>query len=182
MIDAGACYGDTTLDFADRVGASGKVYSFEFDPQNLKVLEKNLGLNGSLSSRIINTPKALWSESYQKLPYTSAGPGSSLFSRAEASAFAETISIDDFVEQQKISKIDLIKMDIEGSEKNALMGAVKTIRAFRPKLAISIYHLKDDFIRIPQFLNDLKLGYTFFMDHFTIHNEETVLFATAAHE
>ena len=69
-------------------------------------------------------------------------------------------------------------MDIEGSELNALRGAEKTIKKFRPKLAISLYHRQDDFITIPEYLNNLNVGYNFYLDHFTIHHEETVLFAS----
>ena len=53
-------------------------------------------------------------------------------------------------------------MDIEGSELNALQGAEKTIREFRPKLAISLYHKEDDFIVIPDYLKKLNLQYEFF--------------------
>jgi hypothetical protein len=47
-------------------------------------------------------------------------------------------------------------------------------------LAISVYHKDDDFISIPNYLRNLDLGYEFFLDHFTIYGEETVLFASPA--
>jgi hypothetical protein len=40
-----------------------------------------------------------------------------------------------------------------------------------------LYHKENDLTEIPGYLNALGLGYKFFLDHFTIHNEETVLFA-----
>jgi len=70
-------------------------------------------------------------------------------------------------------------MDIEGAELDALRGAEQTLRAFKPRLAISLYHNKTDLTEIPEYLNALDLGYEFYLDHFTIHNEETVLFARA---
>jgi hypothetical protein len=72
-------------------------------------------------------------------------------------------------------------MDIEGAELPALRGAEATLRAFRPKLAIALYHRLDDFIDIPAYLDGLGLGYAFFLGHFTIHSEETVLFARPAY-
>ena len=89
----------------------------------------------------------------------------------------DTISIDDFVIERKLSRVDFIKMDIEGAELCALKGAERTIRAFKPKLAISLYHRDTDFTEIPDHLNKLGLGYKFFLDHFTVHGEETILFA-----
>jgi hypothetical protein len=75
------------------------------------------------------------------------------------------------------TRIDFIKMDIEGAELPALKGAVKTIRKFKPKLAIAIYHSWDDFTGLPAFINSLDLGYRLFIGHYTIHAEETILFA-----
>jgi len=88
-----------------------------------------------------------------------------------------TISIDDLVKVKNLPRVDIIKMDIEGAELSALKGAEQTLRAFRPRLAISLYHNESDLIEIPEFMNSLNLGYEFFLDHFSIHNEETVLFA-----
>ena len=70
-------------------------------------------------------------------------------------------------------------MDIEGAELNALKGAEETIRRFKPKLAITVYHSLNDFWEIPEWLESLGLGYKFYLRHFTIHAEETVLFASA---
>jgi hypothetical protein len=68
-------------------------------------------------------------------------------------------------------------MDIEGAELSALQGAEETIRAFKPKLALSVYHKPNDLTVIPRYLNGLGLGYEFFLDHFTVYEGETVLFA-----
>lgn len=91
-----------------------------------------------------------------------------------------TLSIDAFVDQEKLDKLDLIKMDIECAELPSLRGAVNAIRRFKPKLAISVYHNPRDLIEIPFFIRSLNekfgLNYKMFLDHFTIHGEETVLF------
>lgn len=48
-------------------------------------------------------------------------------------------------------------MDIEGSEWDALHGGIKTIKRTRPIMAICVYHLLDDYVRIPEYLyNELK--------------------------
>jgi hypothetical protein len=68
-------------------------------------------------------------------------------------------------------------MDIEGAELFALEGARNTIRRFKPKLAIAIYHSIDDFVTIPKWIMDLDVDYNFYLGHYTIHEEETVFFA-----
>lgn len=65
----------------------------------------------------------------------------------------EAISIDEFVKENNINKVDFIKMDLENSELNALNGAIETIKRDRPQMAICIYHSFEHFIEIPLFLN-----------------------------
>lgn len=59
------------------------------------------------------------------------------------------------------------------------MGAEESIRKHRPDLAISVYHRLRDFWEIPAWINQLDLSYAFYLGHFTVHMEETVLFARA---
>ena len=177
VIDAGAAWGDTALRFAYQVGKSGQVYSFEFEPTNLKILEKNLDLNPEFSSRITVVRKALWRDSSTKLSFISKGPGTKTF---EGSGnldknLVSCISIDEFA--QSLPRVDFIKMDIEGAELPALQGAEQTIRKYKPKLAISLYHSLSDFVDIPAYLASLNLDYDYYLDHASIHSEETVLFA-----
>ncbi len=58
-------------------------------------------------------------------------------------------------------------MDIEGSEILALKGAERTIRRFKPKLAISIYHVFTHYFEAILFLHALNLGYRFHIEHYT---------------
>ena len=91
-----------------------------------------------------------------------------------------TITLDEFVRERKLPRVDFLKMDIEGAELQALKGAAETIRTFRPKLAISLYHREADLVTIPDYLNGMGAGYGFRLDHFTVYGEETVLFACSA--
>lgn len=182
VIDGGGCWGDTPLYFAHRVGDQGKVYAFEFNSENLEILNKNLNLNPALLKRIEVVPRALWGTSNEVIRYSANGPATSLAQAMEndgqGSLQVTTVSIDDFVRERKLPKVDFIKMDIEGAELNALKGAEETLRLFRPNLAISIYHRDVDFVEIPEYLKNLGLRYEFYLDHFTIYGEETILFAT----
>ena len=55
-----------------------------------------------------------------------------------------------------------IKMDIEGSEKNALLGAEKTIRTFHPKLYICSYHRNEDLFELPLLIKSFDKSYRFY--------------------
>ena len=90
-----------------------------------------------------------------------------------------TRSIDSLVSEGVIERIDFIKMDIEGSELAALMGGEFALRKWKPKLAISLYHRPEDLFAIPIWIESLQCGYRFFLDHYSIHHEETVLYAQA---
>ena len=70
-----------------------------------------------------------------------------------------------------------IKMDVEGSELEALKGSIETIKKYRPKLAISLYHKPEDVIEIPVFLEKLDLGYKYYLRHYQTRMEETVLYS-----
>jgi hypothetical protein len=68
-------------------------------------------------------------------------------------------------------------MIIEVEEFGVLKVAKEIIMFFKPKLAITAYHSLNDFWEIPEWLDSFGLGYKFYLRHFTIHSEETVLFA-----
>ncbi len=180
VVDAGACMGDTTLAFAAAVGEKGAVYAFDFMPANLTVARHNIAQNPVLAPRISLFPFALANDCKNINAVISdqgiINPAASLLSKGVAES-VPTTTIDQLVAEGKIARVDFIKMDIEGSELPALKGAEQAIRRFKPKLAISLYHTYEDFYTIPAYIHSLGLGYAFYLDHYTIHQEETVLYA-----
>ncbi|MCR5261552.1 MAG: FkbM family methyltransferase [Candidatus Gastranaerophilales bacterium] len=176
-LDAGACYGDTALYFSEKTKGA-KVYSFEFIPENLEMFRKNIELNPQYKDNIELVQRPIGSVSGNKLYAVPNGPGTNLTDKKTDNAIElETITIDDFVAQNNIEKIDFIKMDIEGSEEDALKGAKKTISKFKPKLAICAYHKKDDLCILPQLIKSIVPEYKLYLNHYTINATETVLFA-----
>lgn len=179
VLDLGAFLGDTALYFAHRTGKHGKVYSFEFIPDNIKMFNLNISFNPNLFKQIELLQYPVSNISGDKIYFKYNGPGSNIeFEPFEGQAgFATTISIDDFVKTNYIDKVDFIKMDIEGAEPLALKGAINTIKRFKPKLAIAIYHSMDEFVNIPNWITGLNLGYKLYLGHYSIHSEETIIFA-----
>lgn len=86
-------------------------------------------------------------------------------------------SIDDFVEEQGLDRVDLIKLDIEGSEPLACLGMQETIKSYRPQIAISIYHSIREYWEIPLHLMKACHNYMFFIGHYSYMRYETILYA-----
>ena len=182
VIDGGACWGDTALYFADLVGSEGRVRSFEFESNNVKRLRANLALNGELAERIEIDERALWDRDGEVLDLTPFGPAAPTLREPTADSAAAlsvpSAAIDGLVASGALPRVDFIKLDIEGAELAALRGARETLLLRdRPRLAIALYHRPEDWTEIPGFLRDLGVGYRFSLGHFTVHQEETVLFA-----
>lgn len=189
VIDAGGCWGDTALWFAHRVGPSGRVISLEFSADNLVIFRENLDCNPDLAARIGIVEHALWGESGAVVSAAGTGPGSRLSAgdstvvvspSVRGADRVSTITIDDLVDREGLDRVDFIKMDIEGAELAGLRGGERTLRRFRPRLAICVYHSLADMREIPLHVLSLDLGYKIHLGHASIHEEETVLFAEAA--
>jgi FkbM family methyltransferase len=182
VIDGGACWGDTALYFADRVGPEGRVYAFEFSPDSLGVLQGNLRLNEQLAERVEIVPEALWDRVGESIAFGELGQLTSLTApRTDANdGRVVTTTLDEWVERAGIERVDLIKLDVEGAELRVLKGAERTIRRERPTLAVCVYHDDADLVDIPGYLADLDVGYRFFLGHYTAGADETVLFASTS--
>ena len=83
-------------------------------------------------------------------------------------------SIDDVLDGEKVT---FIKLDVEGSELETLIGAEKSIRKYKPRLAVSVYHKPEDLWVLAEYIISLDLDYKLYMRHYTTCNYETVLYA-----
>jgi len=175
VVDGGAGWGETALYFADAVGQTGRVLTFEFGPDNLRLLEANLALNPGLRDRVEIIPRPLWDAPDQPLRFDEAG-GQTSVTGGSGTQEVLTQTVDAAAGGQAV---DFIKLDVEGAEMAALAGAERTIRRDRPKLALSIYHSTADMAAIPTWVDDLGLGYRLYLDHRWPGPAETILFAHA---
>ena len=78
------------------------------------------------------------------VPKGNIGGSSFVFARGQKKTRIECTTLDDWVKENNISRVDFIKADIEGAERYLLAGAQETLRRFKPRLAICTYHLPDD--------------------------------------
>jgi hypothetical protein len=85
-------------------------------------------------------------------------------------------TVDEFVRQNALSNVDLIKFDLEGGETDAVEGMRETVRKFRPQLAISIYHRLTDYWELPITLMEMCTDYDFHLGHYSFERFETVFY------
>jgi FkbM family methyltransferase len=181
VLDVGGCWGDTALYFAHLVGPAGRVYTFEFDPDNLAIMRVNLALNPQLAARIEIVEKALWEVSGQTLQFALGGRTTTLLPDGrEPRLSAETMTLDDFVDTAGLDRVDFVKMDVEGSEVKVLKGGAATLTSYAPKLALAAYHREDDLVELPRAIDGLDRAYRCFVHTASPLEEETVLFAKPA--
>lgn len=173
LIDCGGFLGETGIVFADTVGSAGKVFILDPLKVHQEVIQHNINQNPKLNLKLLPYGVSNVDIDADPLESSEYAPGFSVALNSNI----PLRKIDTLVSDKIIEKVDFIKMDIEGSEYNALQGAVSTIKKFQPKLAISLYHINDDFYRIPILLKTLNPNYKFRLGHYTIHGEETVLYA-----
>jgi len=143
VIDAGAWIGD----FSAYSSSKGAI-SYAFEPVHsvYSFLKKTSDLNREKGT-IHCIDKGL--SNYKGEASISLGDhsGANSMTKKHIDKKVETISIttlDDFVAENKIAKIDFIKADIEGEERNMLRGAKWVLKNHAPKLAICTYHFPDD--------------------------------------
>lgn len=90
------------------------------------------------------------------------------------------LTVDRFIQENRLPRVDMVKMDTEGYELPILKGAAETIRRCRPKLQISVYHPqpgRDDLADVPDFISRLEPAYRYFLGHHGSWGNETILYA-----
>jgi FkbM family methyltransferase len=174
--NVGALLGDCAIEFANACREKGLPYkeiiNFEPDPSNFILLSKNM----THLPNVRCLPYGLWSHNSRLRFSNPAQSGAGAPGRLdnEGDLEVDVVSLDKLLPDADIT---LIKMDVEGAEMEALRGAADTIRRNTPKLAISVYHERDDIFEIPLFIHQLHSGYKFYLRHHSTTFSETVLFA-----
>jgi FkbM family methyltransferase len=149
VLDIGANIGYFTLLMAQKVGANGRVYSFEPNPRMVSQLKKNIGLNKDLNDgRIKLQDIALGnsegeSDFYSPVRGAEGVGGLKDTKRAEfGELFRVRVSkLDTWISEEKIEKIDFVKMDVEGGELDILLGAPIMLGKMRPTILFEVVEL-----------------------------------------
>lgn len=164
VLEGGMFNGLNTIVFKKLFKNLKKIYAFELIYD--KVKNKSIAHIIDSLEELEIIPLALWDRK-EKL----------VFTENVAAPYSSGISIDEYVSENNIEKVDFIKMDIEGAEMKALKGAEQTLIKHRPQLAISIYHSNNDMQDIPIYLHNILKNYIFKIGQYSPDNDETILYA-----
>jgi FkbM family methyltransferase len=174
LIDGGACLGDSTAVFSNAVGNHGKVFAFDPVADHLDILRYNANQFPINNVEVIDYGLSNKNEYHEPFKLNQYNPGF----QANASGLP-MVKIDSLVANDIIDKIDFIKLDVEGSEVDALLGAQRSISIFQPKMAISVYHKPDDLFEIPLLISKIFPFYSkITLDHYSIQMGESVLYVS----
>lgn len=154
IFDCGACEGFFIAKALEE-GAS-KVFAIEPNPLMVRCLEKTFQQE-ILDQRVVILPFVLGTS--KKIVFFDFDKKDPFSGRVAHSGLAITqTTLDDLVVYLDLQKLDLVKMDLEGFEAQALQGGSQMISRFYPKLSITTYHSANDYHRIFCIIKDY--GYT----------------------
>jgi FkbM family methyltransferase len=149
IADCGFFTGDTAEDCIKYVGNFKRYYGFEPSKENIAQIPEKIAADPR--TQIIQAGVHSYNTT---LRFSFLGEGSKF---GESGESLPVVSLDAFFEGKEPPTF--IKMDIEGSEIAALLGAKCLIREYKPKLAICIYHKPEDIIEIPKLIREINPDY-----------------------
>lgn len=161
-VDLGAYNGDTVVEFLNATnGKFSTITAFEPDKKNYKKLIKQIE---KLNLNDCDNVTALNYGSYSKqdvmLFSNKAGRNSTL----NCDNGIETIvdSVDNVMNGKRVS---ILKFDVEGAEEQSIIGAINTIKQYKPNILLSAYHKNSDLHLLPLMVNDIYDGYKIYLRH-----------------
>jgi len=161
FVDCGAYTGDTIKDLMQHTSSVKTTISFEPDLSNLQKLNLELHRQKELfeHTEFFVYPAGVYDRS-TTLRFANDGIDSSASISDDASVSIQVVSLDDVLCNVAA---DYIKMNIEGAEKQALLGATKTLQKYKPNLAICLYHKPEDLWELPLLIKQIEPSYDMYL-------------------
>ena len=162
LVDCGAFDGDTVQRFLKQRGNRFKaIHAFEPDPETYQRLTANIGALGSKWAGKIHTYAIAAAATRGTLTFDASGMVTTAAS-SDGSTRVECDALDAILARTD-DPPTLIKMDLEGGEPDALMGARRLISQHAPVLVVTLYHRQDHLWRLPLLMRDLCPDFRFFL-------------------
>ena len=156
-IDLGAYNGDTIRELAEYAPSLKSVFALEPDRRNFRKLSTYAEGEERFCVESINA--AAWSDS-TTLEFDASGNRNSNISSVGKTVEVRAISVDDIVEG---CATDYIKYDVEGSEREALLGSSGVIKKYSPSLLVSLYHRSEDIFELPMLVKMINADYKLYL-------------------
>lgn len=175
IIDGGSFDGTTAATFSRIIGENGRVFSFDCDLENI-LFQNRLSNISYFDLALYDSQTVLNFHKYSGIE----APGSFVSEIDNLSVqglSVKAVDLDSFNKNSMFdSRVDFIKLDIEGAELKALKGAENLIRRDQPKLAIACYHLLEHYWEIPMLVLSINPNYKIGFDHYSEYFDGSVLY------
>lgn len=157
FVDLGAYTGDTTLDYINTYGIDSykQIYCYEITPDIFAILKNNLAKYPNITCKrnAVSDKKEIMYVNNSKVD------ASANTVTEEGDMSINSVTLDEDIKET----ITTLKMDIEGYEQKAILGAKNHIQNDKPKLLLSVYHNNEDLWKIPRMIEEICPGYKFYL-------------------
>lgn len=170
-MDLGAYDGDTVEEFLRLTGKRfEKIYAVEPDRRNYAKMRRRLYSLGS--GVFVHLNAAVTEEDGPVVFVRRSGRGAAVLGnaadgKASGSGNRRTETVDGRSVDSILggNRATIIKYDVEGSEEAALRGSAETIKKYKPRLIVSLYHRTEDYITLPLLIRELNPAYRLYLRH-----------------
>jgi len=156
VIVAGAYFGDQAIPIAHSIKDYGVCHTFEPNKRNSDLIAENARINKLENVRVNSF--ALWNKSNEFLVFEG---DDAIATTKVADKYSKntlsTISIDDYVFQNISGEVNLLMIDVEGSEMKVLQGAKQTLEKYKPIIVFETHSLYNDWSNGLENSNSVKL-------------------------
>ena len=163
-LDLGAYNGDTIKEMLLYNPNLQKAVALEPDARNFRKLTEYAQNVESCEIKCINA--GAWCENTTLLFDASGNRNAGIVSKGNIVSKIKEVSVVTVDSVLDGASVDYIKYDVEGSEKEALLGSTQTIKAHAPKLLVSLYHRSEDLFALPELIKELNHDYSLYLRRF----------------
>ena len=165
FVDGGGYVGDTATEVIKNYPDFQKIYLIEPIVQHLEIAKRELGHIENIEF----IPVGL-SDTTSTVAFNEEKSFSTIYGKGDRNIKIDTI--DNLIQEP----IDYIKLDIEGAEQEAILGAKQCIKKHHPVLAVCIYHKAEDWYKIPELVLAIRPDYKIYLRHYMEGIFETVMY------
>lgn len=163
-LDLGAYNGDTVREMLHYNPNLKKAVALEPDARNFRKLSDYAGTLENIEIECIN--EGAWNEETTLLFDASGNRNAGIVSKGNTASKIKEVSVTTVDRVLDGKRVDYIKYDVEGSEKEALLGSAYTIREYAPALLVSLYHRSEDLFTLPELVLSLFPDYSLYLRRF----------------
>lgn len=160
-VDIGAYNGDTIRQFCQYTGTDVTVHAFEPDARNFRKLSAFAAESGIKHFHVY--PAAAWSQSSPLTFYARSGRCSA---GTTSHAGVKAVEIQGLCADDVVKSADFVKIDAEGSDREALLGMKHLLHNSAPALYVAAYHRTDDYFLLPETVLSMQKDYRVYFRHF----------------